>query len=111
MLFQNCSEQNFAVLQSGQSASSGAADSAGSVKLFWDANSEPTVAGYKIYYGKTADAATEAIDAGPLSVSNGSVSFAVAGLTKDQLYFFSVVAYDNSKAESTFSNQVSQIAQ
>lgn len=73
-----------------------------SIRLMWDANSEPDLAGYKVYWGyATQDyrfwqtlAATPANPEVTLRLVNGS-------------YFFAVTAYNDSGLESGYSNEVS----
>ena len=74
------------------------------VKLQWDANSEPGVAGYKLYYGTTSGTYTHVFDAGHSTTAN--VPDVVAGLT----YYFAVTAYDADGYESVPSSEVSATA-
>jgi hypothetical protein len=74
--------------------------SAVQVTLTWDPNSEPDLAGYKIYYG-TADRAYQwNIDVGNVT------SYTVTGLQSNILYYFAATAYNTQGLESGFSNQV-----
>ena len=73
---------------------------AGQVTVAWDANPEPEVAGYKIYYGTTAGNYTSSLDAG------NATSILISGLQDGATYFFSAVAYDASNNESGFSNEI-----
>ncbi len=85
---------------------------AGDVTLEWDANTEPTLAGYKLYY-KTASSgspyngtgATE----GNSSIDVGNVTvFTLTGLNDNESYYFAVTAYDDGAppSESGYSNEV-----
>src|SRR5438093_7349036 len=67
--------------------------------LTWDPNSEPTVAGYKLYYGTVSRSYLTNIDVG------NKTSYAVTGLAAGT-YYFSVTAYDIRGNESGFSNEV-----
>ena len=58
---------------------------AGSVNLSWDANTEPDLAGYKVYFGTSSGNYGT-----PASVGN-TTSYSLAGLS-DGTYFFAVTA-------------------
>ena len=73
---------------------------AGQVTVAWDANPEPEVAGYKIYYGTSPGSYTASLDAGD------ATSILISGLQDGATYFFSAVAYDTSHNESGFSNEI-----
>ena len=70
------------------------------VTLAWDANAEPSVAGYKVYYGTASRNYTSVADA----ARNPTVT--VNGLTQGQTYYFAVTAYASSGLESSYSNEV-----
>lgn len=69
------------------------------VELEWDANSEPDVAGYKLYFGTASGNYTEAFDAGRQTV-------ATVSLLAETTYYFVVTAYNTEGLESPFSNEV-----
>jgi hypothetical protein len=73
---------------------------AGQVTVAWDANLEPEVAGYKIYYGTRSGSYTASLDAG------NATSILLSGLQDGATYFFAAVAYDASNNESGFSNEI-----
>jgi len=73
---------------------------AGQVVLAWDANTEPDVSGYKLYYG-TASRTYGA----PITVGN-VLTYTVPGLTDGLTYYFAVTAYDTFGNESGYSNEV-----
>lgn len=73
---------------------------AGQVTVAWDANPEPEVAGYKIYYGTRSGSYTASLDAG------NATSILLSGLQDGATYFFAAVAYDASRNESGFSNEI-----
>lgn len=75
-----------------------------SVKLEWDANTEPDLAGYIIYYGLAPGTYTNQTDVG--NVTNRTVTNLVAGAT----YYFVATAYNMSGLESDYSNEVSWTA-
>lgn len=82
------------------SVSSGSA-LAESVSLIWDANPEPDIAGYRLYYGPSSGNYVEQIDVG--NTTSATVANLITGIT----YFFAVTAYDTMALESEFSNEVS----
>jgi len=77
--------------------------SAMDVKLQWEANSEPDLAGYKVYYGVDGLASPAYLD-----VSN-QTSATVSGLDPDMNYSFAVAAYNTSGLEGPYSNVVTAI--
>ena len=71
-----------------------------SVTLQWDANPEPDIAGYTVYYGTASRTY-------PQSTNVGNVTLAtVYGLTNGTTWFFAVTASNTNKLESDFSNEV-----
>ena len=81
-----------------------AEDSPGTIKLTWDPNKEPDIAGYRVYYGTAPRRYGPGIDVG--NVTN----FKITGLIRGQNYYISVTAYDRAGKESNFSNEVTGIA-
>ncbi|MFQ5598858.1 MAG: fibronectin type III domain-containing protein, partial [Nitrospiria bacterium] len=73
----------------------------GSASLSWNANTEPDLAGYKVYVGKSAGTYDTSMNVG------NTTSHTVTGLA-DGTYFFAVTASDTSGNESGFSNEVSK---
>lgn len=71
------------------------------VTLAWDPSPDPTVAGYRLYYGVASGTYTNVIDAG--NRTSATASNLVFGVT----YYFAVTAYDASGVESLPSNEVS----
>jgi hypothetical protein len=71
-----------------------------SVTLAWDPNTDPGLAGYKLYYGTQSRNYTNSIDAG------NQISYAALGLQAGTTYYFAVTAYDNQGLESDYSNEV-----
>lgn len=75
---------------------------AGQVSLAWDANTEPTLGGYQLYYGQTSGNYTANIDVGD------QTSYALTGLQEGATYYFAAKAYDTTRTTSSgFSNEVS----
>ena len=69
------------------------------IRLEWSANSEPDIAGYRLYYGRTSG-----IYDASINVENAT-SYTLS-LPKRK-YFFALTAYDSAGNESDFSNEVS----
>lgn len=86
---------------------------AGSATVTWNANTEPDLSGYKIYYGTGQRTGTDPKICGLCGYSNtvnaGNVrTYTFNNLTDGLTYYFSVSAYDTSNNESVFSPQVSK---
>ncbi|GAB7026139.1 dockerin type I repeat-containing protein [Geotalea toluenoxydans] len=84
------------------------------VTLNWDRNTEPDLAGYKLYYKAGSSTGTfDGSDAvqgkSPVDVKNLN-TFTLNGLDPAKDYFFEVTAYDASGNESAFSNMVQAYA-
>jgi PKD repeat protein len=76
---------------------------AGQATLAWDANTEPTLGGYQLYYGQTSGNYTANVDVGK------QTSYTLTGLTDGKTYYFAAKAYNIGKTVwSGFSNQVSK---
>lgn len=76
---------------------------AGSVTASWKANSEPDIAGYKLFIGKVSGVYSDSIDVG------NTTAIEVNDLDDRSKYFFAVTAYDSTGNESSFSNEVSKM--
>ena len=79
--------------------------STGSATLTWTANSEPDVAGYKIYVGTASGIYSFP---GSAFVTGKVTSYTVYNLPKGQTYFFAMSAYDNAGNESPLSAEISK---
>jgi len=77
---------------------------AAQIKLAWDPNTEPYLAGYKMYYGTASRSYGTPIDVGKVT------QYTLTGLTAGKTYFVAVTAYGFSNNESGKSNQVSGVA-
>ena len=90
------------ILLTGAGASFGAVapPSTYSVKLVWDRSPSLDVVGYRIYFGGESGNYSNSVEAGNLT------SNSVSGLTGGSTYFFAVVAYNTSGAESAPSNEI-----
>jgi len=83
---------------------------AADLSLAWDANPDPDIAGYKVYYqadsvtqpfrGVEAIEGNSPIDAGP------ATSFSLTGLPDGSVYYIAVSAYNSTGEESVLSNIV-----
>jgi hypothetical protein len=73
---------------------------AAQVTLAWDRNTEPDVAGYRIYYGLASDQYSNRIDVG------NQTNYTVASLADGKTYYFAATAYDRYGDESDFSDEV-----
>src|SRR3989449_147519 len=79
-----------------------ALSSAALVALAWDANTDPDLAGYKLYYGLSSGSYQLSVDVG------NQTSYTLSGLLEGQIYYFAATAYNLSGSESGFSNEVSK---
>jgi hypothetical protein len=73
-----------------------------SVTLAWNPNTDPDLAGYKIYESTSSGTYGAAIATVPPSTT----SFAVTGLQRGVTYYFVITAYDTSGNESARSAEV-----
>jgi fibronectin type 3 domain-containing protein len=67
--------------------------------LAWDANSEPTLAGYKVYWGTSSANYSWSADAG------ARTTYTVVELSPGATYYFAATAYDSARSESSFSSE------
>ena len=74
--------------------------SAAQVSLAWDLNTEPDLAGYKIYIGYASRTYSWIVDAG------NKAQAVVDNLQDGTTYYFSLTAYNTQALESGFSNEV-----
>lgn len=72
---------------------------AGTVRLAWDPNTEPTLAGYALVYGPSSGVYTSTVTL-PSSAQTHELSL------PDGTYFFAIRAYDTAGAYSGYSNEV-----
>jgi hypothetical protein len=77
---------------------------AGTASLTWKANSEPDLAGYKVYRGTSSGGYT-APDA---ILPKTTTSYTVTRLQTRTSYFFTITAYDKAGNESLHSTEVSK---
>ncbi len=72
--------------------------------LAWDAVADPTLSGYRIYYGTAPGTYLQSVGQG-LNVGSAT-TFTVTGLSSGTRYYFAATAYDTLNNESTYSNEV-----
>lgn len=84
----------------------------GTATISWNANTEPDLAGYKIYFGsatRTSDCPPggypEKIDVGKTEITD-KPGYKIENLAKGKTYYFSVTSYDTSGNESCFSPEM-----
>ena len=70
------------------------------VKLAWDPNPNPRVAGYKIYYSRTNWEQATVIDVG------NRTEYTVTGLEAGVIYRFAATTYSRTGEESSLSKEV-----
>jgi hypothetical protein len=74
---------------------------AGSLKASWNANTEPDLAGYKIYYGESSGNYSTSINVGKVTL------YTINQLKEGVDYYFVITAYDTAGNESDYSAEVS----
>jgi len=74
------------------------------IRLGWEPNSEPDLAGYRVCCRTASGTYGAAFEAGT------ATTYTVTGLTAGQTYYLAVTAYDTSNNESGFSSEVSGVA-
>ena len=87
-------------------STSPAPQSSASVTLAWNPNTEPDLAGYKIYEATSPGSYGAAIATLPVNAT----SFVATGLQPGVTYFFVITAYDTSGNESARSPELSATA-
>jgi hypothetical protein len=70
------------------------------VTLAWDANTEPDLDGYKLYYGTSSRNYTTSVDVGT------TTEYTLTGLTEGITYYFAATAYDTLDNESGYSTEI-----
>lgn len=71
------------------------------IRLSWNANNEPDLAGYRLRYGTVSGTYGSPLNVGKVT------SYDLAGLSAGTTYYFVVTAYDASGNESGFSTEAS----
>ncbi len=81
-------------------------ESVAQIELAWDPNTEPDIAGYRVYYGTASRAYGT-----PINVGNVT-TYTLNDLSPRVVYYVAVTAYNMANDESDYSNEVSgQIAE
>jgi len=85
------------------------------VTLEWDANAEPDLAGYKVYYDTDSGHPYDGTEAdegnsGQIEVDEDTTFITLHGLPDSEVYFFVVTAYDTEGLESDYSNEVATLS-
>jgi len=87
----------------GDSQQPASSTGANTATLAWDAVTDPSLAGYRIYYGSAPGTYDQAYGQG-VSVGNVTI-FTVTGLNSGRRYYFAATAYDMAGNESKSSNE------
>lgn len=70
------------------------------ITLAWDPNTEPDLAGYRLYIGLSSRNYTQVFDLGM------TTQYTIRNLAYGTVYYFSLTAYNQNGLESSFSNEV-----
>jgi hypothetical protein len=90
---------------------------AGTITLAWDANTEPDLAGYKIYYGLSSRDYTDTVDMKDVDRTSscpepydpfktGCCEVTLIGFELGKTYYFAATAYDEDNNESAYSEEL-----
>lgn len=71
--------------------------------LSWNANTDPDIAGYKLYYGRAAGSYLGSVTVGLVTTTT-----LLAQLVQDGMWFFGISGFDTSNNESAISSAVSK---
>jgi hypothetical protein len=93
----------FLAVQLGLAAVAQAQQPYNSVTLAWDANTEPDLAGYIVYWGNGSRTYDRSFDVGNVT------QYTINGLEDLQTYYFAVRAYNSDGLQSAYSSEVSKI--
>src|SRR5947207_2689155 len=74
---------------------------ASDVTLAWEADQNPSIAGYRLHSGTSSGVYTQTTELG------NTTSTLVSNLIDGKTYFFVVTAYNNGSVESSPSNEIS----
>src|SRR5262249_49383388 len=76
-----------------------------SVSLGWTASTDPTAAGYNLYWGTSSGEYSGSVDVGT------NTTFTVTNLTVGNTYYFAATSYDTNYEEGPFSTEISSVVQ
>ena len=68
--------------------------------LEWDPNTEPDLAGYKLYYGLSSGDYQYSVDVG------NQTTYTITDLEASKTYYIAATAYNTTGLESSYSNEV-----
>ena len=74
--------------------------SAADVTIAWDANTEPDLAGYILFFGTSSGSYANSIDTGK------NTEYTVTGLAEGTTYYFAAKAYNTSDNQSGYSQEL-----
>jgi hypothetical protein len=74
-----------------------------SVTLAWNSSTDPTIAGYNMYYGGTSHTYTNKISVGK------TTSVTISGLVQGTTYYFAATTYSALGVESEFSSELAYL--
>ncbi len=77
---------------------------AAQIRMTWDPNPEPNVAGYKIFYGTASKTYEKSIDVGK------KTDYTITGLSAGKRYYLALKTYDAANHESELSNEIIAVA-
>ena len=92
------------LLVSGLSQQSASPPGFASVTFAWDASTDPSAIGYRLYWGGSSGNYTNAIDVGSLTLCT------VTNVPVNVLLFYAATCYTASGLESRYSNEISYAA-
>lgn len=78
----------------------------GQANFSWLPNTEPNLAGYKVYYGTASRTYTKILDIGLPDPIDSRIHGTATGLTEGETYYFAATAYDAQGLESDFSDEI-----
>ena len=74
--------------------------SAADVTIAWDANTEPDLAGYILFYGTSSGSYANSVDAG------NATEYTITDLAEGTTYYFAAKAYNTSDNQSDYSQEL-----
>jgi hypothetical protein len=94
-----------------QADGNGTSNMTGAIAVAWNTDAQAPIAGYMLHYGTESSNYPSSVDTGPLVPSaGGAVTYTINGLVPGRVYYIAATAYDASRAQSPYSNEVSSVA-